>query len=173
VLSGLTTALLLFVLVGWQEELVSRGYWLQNLTEGLNRTWGVIISSALFALAHLGNPNASWAAVLGILAAGLLFAYGYLRTGHLWLPIGLHTGWNFFEGTVFGYPVSGLSGLYQLVRQSVKGPALLTGGPFGPEAGLVLLPAVLLGALGVFIYGRSRLPSRLPTDELPASRAPH
>jgi membrane protease YdiL (CAAX protease family) len=87
-------------------------------------------------------------------AGGIFLAYGYIRTRQLWLPLGLHTGWNFFESTVFGYPVSGMSGLPRLIHQDVSGPELLTGGEFGPEAGLLLLPGLLLGSLLVYLYTR-------------------
>jgi membrane protease YdiL (CAAX protease family) len=145
-----------FVLVGWQEELVARGYWLQNISEGLDLSWGVAISSGLFALAHVANPNADLQSFIGLLAAGLFLSIGYLRTRQLWLPIGLHTGWNFFEGPVFGFPVSGLQ-LFRLVRHQVEGPELLTGGAFGPEAGLIQLPVLLVGAGLILIYTRSRM----------------
>jgi membrane protease YdiL (CAAX protease family) len=140
-----------FILVGWYEELLSRGYWLQNLEDGLGTQWAVFISSAIFGLAHLSNPNASWIAVLGILGAGYFLAFGYLRTRHLWLPIGLHIGWNFFEGPVFSFPVSGLD-TARLLNHTVSGPELITGGAFGPEAGLIVLPALLLGALLIHLY---------------------
>jgi len=148
--------LLVFVIVAWQEELLSRGYWLQNIEQGLNLFWGVLLSSLLFALLHLGNPNVSWVAVLGLLAGGVFLAFGYVRTRLLWLPIGLHIGWNFFEGTVFGFPVSGLSFIPRLINQQVKGPELITGGAFGPEAGLVILPALLVGAILVYYYTKGR-----------------
>lgn len=154
----------LFALVSWQEELLSRGYWLQNLSEGLNQSLGVLLSSAFFALAHAFNPNRSWLAFLGLFLSGLFLAYGYLRTKQLWLPIGLHIGWNLFEGTVFGFPVSGQY-FYQLVRQTVSGPDIITGGAFGPEAGLILLPVLLLGAAGVFWYTRNRNPSQGESSE--------
>ncbi len=149
-------AFFLFVLVGWQEELLSRGYWLQNLAEGLNLTWGVLISSSLFALAHFQNPNVSWVAVLGLVCDGLFLAYGYLRTRRLWLPVGLHIGWNFFEAVVYGFPVSGMGDIFHLIHQTVKGPELVTGGAFGPEAGLVQLPALALGVLCIFWYTSRR-----------------
>ena len=148
---------ILFGLVSWQEELISRGYWLQNLRAGLNLSLGVLLSSALFALAHSFNPNLSWQAFLGLFLSGLFLAYGYLRTRQLWLPIGLHLGWNFFEGTVFGFPVSGQY-FYQVIRQTVSGPDIITGGTFGPEGGLILLPALLLGTAGVFWYTKNRIP---------------
>ncbi len=142
---------LAFVLVGWNEELLSRGYHLQNLADGLNLTWGVILSSAVFGVLHLANPNATWLSAAGIFLAGLFLAYGYLRTRQLWLPIGLHIGWNFFEGTVFGFPVSGME-FYHLIQHTVGGPQLWTGGAFGPEAGLVMLPALAVGMIMVYTY---------------------
>jgi hypothetical protein len=156
VVGGTLLMLGVFALVGWNEELLSRGYQLQNLAEGLNLRWAVVISSALFALLHLGNPNVSGVAVTGLVAAGFFLAYAYVRTRQLWLPIGLHLGWNFFEGTVFGFAVSGQAS-FRLVHQSVDGPALWTGGAFGPEAGLIILPALLLGALAVRLYTRNRV----------------
>lgn len=144
-----------FVLVGWNEELLSRGYHLQNLTSGLNKVWAVMLSSVIFGLLHLSNFNATFAGAIGITFAGTFLAFAYLRTRQLWLPIGLHIGWNFFEGAVFGFPVSGLE-TYRLIRISVNGPEGWTGGLFGPEAGLVAIPALLVGTLLVFIYTQNR-----------------
>jgi hypothetical protein len=92
-----------------------------------------------------------------LILAGVFLGYGYTSTRQLWLPIGLHTGWNFFEGTVFGFPVSGMADFPSLIHITVKGPILLTGGAFGPEAGLVILPALGLGALLVYLYTKRRL----------------
>jgi membrane protease YdiL (CAAX protease family) len=149
-----------FVIVGWQEELLARGYLLQNLAEGLNLFWGVLLSSFIFALGHLFNPNMSLPALIGLVLAGLFLAYAYLRTRRLWLPIGLHIGWNFFESTVLGFPVSGLS-LFGLLENTLKGPELYTGGAFGPEAGLVLLPALALGTILVYYYTRLEVTQKL------------
>lgn len=148
--------LTIFFLVGWQEELLSRGYHLQNLADGINITWGVILSSFAFAILHIFNPGASWISTLGIFLAGLFLSLGYILTKQLWLPIGLHIGWNFFEGVVFGFPVSGLN-TYKLVLMDVLGPKTWTGGEFGPEAGLLLVPALLLGAILMFLYSKNRV----------------
>jgi len=147
---------LAFILVGVNEELLSRGYHLQNLASGLNMNWAVVISSAVFGGLHFNNPNANWVSALGIFFAGVFLAYGYLQTRQLWLPIGLHIGWNFFEGAVFGFPVSGM-GTYRLIQTTVTGPKHWTGGLFGPEAGLVVIPALLLGAFLVNLYTRNRV----------------
>lgn len=151
VIVGVLTFFVMFIFVGWNEELLSRGYHLQTIASGLNLFWGVIISSAIFGLLHLGNPNATWVSAAGIFFAGVYLAYGYIRTRQLWLPIGLHIGWNFFEGVVFGFPVSGLD-IYALMRISVHGPELWMGGAFGPEAGLIVLPSLILGALLIYLY---------------------
>ncbi|HET6846210.1 MAG TPA: type II CAAX endopeptidase family protein, partial [Anaerolineales bacterium] len=100
--------LIICLIVGWNEELMSRGYHLQTLASGLNLVWAWILSSLVFGVLHLANPHANGMAVAGIILAGLFLGYGFIRTGQLWLSIGLHTGWNFFEGVVFGFPVSGL-----------------------------------------------------------------
>jgi len=155
VLIGILTFFTAFVLVGWNEELLSRGYHLQTLASGTNMFWGLIISSSVFGLAHLGNPNATWVSAAGIFFAGLFLAYGYLRTGQLWLSIGLHIGWNFFEGVVFGFPVSGMD-IYRLIRHQVQGPEIWTGGAFGPESGLIVLPALVVGSVLIYFYTRGR-----------------
>jgi membrane protease YdiL (CAAX protease family) len=158
-------ALVIFVLVGWNEELLYRGYVLQNLSEGLNRFWGVLISSIVFGLMHLGNPNSDskWFVASGIFLAGVFLAFGYLRTNQLWLPIGLHIGWNFFEGVVFGFPVSGLD-TYRLTQTTIQGPPLWTGDAFGPEAGLVLIPALVVGMLLIYLYTRKRSAFNMRTE---------
>lgn len=148
----------IFIFVGWNEELLSRGYHLQTTASGINLFWGVIISSAVFGLFHIRNPSATWLSAGGIFFAGIYLAYAYIRTKQLWLSIGLHIGWNFFEGVVFGFPVSGLD-IYALTRIQVHGPELWTGGAFGPEAGLIVLPALLVGAGLIFLYTKNREPS--------------
>lgn len=155
VVMGVLSFFVVFIFVGWNEELFSRGYHLQTIASGLNLFWGVVISSAVFGLLHLGNPNASWVSAAGIFFAGVYLAYGYIRTKQLWLPIGLHIGWNFFEGVVFGFPVSGLD-IYALTRITVHGPELWTGGAFGPEAGLIVLPSLIVGGLLIYLYTMRR-----------------
>lgn len=155
VIGNTLTFLFVFILVGWNEELLSRGYHLQTLASGFNLFWGVVISSTVFGFLHIFNPGSSWVAVLGITVAGFYFAFAYLRTKQLWLPIGLHIGWNFFEGVVFGFPVSGLD-IYPLTRIDVTGPVLWTGGAFGPEAGLIILPSLVIGGILIYLFTRKR-----------------
>jgi membrane protease YdiL (CAAX protease family) len=149
------TMCLVFAMGGWHEELLARGYWLTNLAEGRSYPLAVLISSSAFALGHTGNPNVTWVAIVVLLGPAFLFAWAVLRTGRLWLAIGLHFGWNLFEGVVFGFPVSGIA-TATLIRSTVEGPALWTGGKFGPEAGLVVIPALLTGWLAVGLATRGR-----------------
>ena len=155
VLQNVFIFFVVFIFVGWNEELLSRGYHLQTIASGTNLFWGVIISSAVFGLLHLGNPNATWVSAAGIFFAGIYLSYGYIRTKQLWLSIGLHIGWNFFEGVGFGFPVSGLD-IYALTRIDVHGPVLWTGGAFGPEAGLIVLPSLLVGGLLIYFFTAKR-----------------
>lgn len=146
---------LLFIVVAWNEELMSRGYHLQSIASGINIQGGLIISSAIFGILHLANPHATWISAAGIFFAGLFLGYAYIRTKQLWLSIGLHIGWNFFEGVIFGFPVSGLD-IYHLTHIQVTGPEFWTGGAFGPEAGVILLPSIIIGFCLVYLYTRSR-----------------
>jgi membrane protease YdiL (CAAX protease family) len=164
--------LALFILIGYQEELLFRGYRLQNLIEGTSLPWGTAILIVWFAVEHWSNPHFSWQALIGLLLAGVFLTYPYLRTRQLWLSIGLHIGWNFFISTVFGFTVSGLN-LFRLTLQEVHGPELFTGGDFGPEAGLVLVPAGLLILGLTWLYTRrSATAEKNPARESTSSQNP-
>ena len=159
--------LLVFLAVGIYEETFSRGYQLHNLAEGFNwkvigPRWAIVIatllSSAVFGLLHLGNPNASFISTFNIFVAGaVLLATGVLLTGELAIPIGVHITWNFFQGNVFGFPVSGSDfSIATFISIDQGGPRLWTGGVFGPEAGLLGLAAILLGGAFTIVWVRWR-----------------
>lgn len=155
-LSGLLMVFIAFLLVGWSEELLFRGYLLVNLREGTNLFWAVVLSSIFFSLSHVFNPNITWESVVGLAFSGLFFAFATIWSRGLWLPIGIHFGWNFIEGGILGFPVSGIV-TTSLLKISQSGPPTFTGGDFGPEAGLILLPAIGLGFLMVYtIYSKRR-----------------
>ncbi|MGC9093481.1 MAG: CPBP family intramembrane glutamic endopeptidase [Bacteroidota bacterium] len=143
-----------FLIIGFGEELLFRGYIFQTLIEGIGAIAGTIVISLLFGLAHLWNPNANLLSVLNIVLAGIWLSIAYLRTRMLWLPIAMHFTWNFLEGTVFSFPVSGISmGRQSLLRITQHGPGWLTGGPFGPEGGTITT-FVLVGGLFFVLFSR-------------------
>lgn len=156
--------LVIYLCVGFSEEMVSRGYQIRNLAESLNfgrnhPKLAILLAylgtSAFFGLLHAGNPNATTTSTLYLMIAGLFMGLGYILTGELALPIGLHISWNFFQGNVFGFPVSGMGSGSSFILIEQGGPVLWTGGAFGPEAGLIGLAAIALGAL--LILGWVRL----------------
>jgi membrane protease YdiL (CAAX protease family) len=112
------------------------------------------LSSLFFGIGHAMNPHADWVSTLGVTAAGLLLGLGYVFTGSLGISVGLHFSWNFFQGNVFGFPVSGRDFGVSFLKVSQGGPGLWTGGAFGPEAGLLGFLACLLGGLLVLLWVR-------------------
>jgi len=156
----------IFLLVGIYEELLVRGYLLTNIAEGLQwfdrlsaRAAAVIaalLSALVFGGLHATNPNATLLSTVIISAAGVMLALGYLYTGELAIPIGIHITWNAFQGLVYGLPVSGAALPVSLVDTTTRGSTLVSGGAFGPEAGLLGLGGVILAALAIVVYCRSR-----------------
>ncbi len=156
-------SMLYYLCAAAMEELLFRAYPLINMGEGFQNQrisrnqaiWlAVFLTSIAFGLAHLGNPHASWVAALNIFFAGIFLALGLVHEGELALPIGLHFSWNFFQGVIFGFPISGTIAPANLIRIQLSGPQILTGGAFGPEAGLLGLAATLLGCAVILAYYR-------------------
>jgi membrane protease YdiL (CAAX protease family) len=152
---GLGLGLAFNILVGLNEELDARGYILQNLAEGVGFAPAVLVSAVYFGALHLLNPGASAASTLGVALFGVLAALGYRATGQLWMPIGMHAAWNFFEGPIYGFLVSGVNmgGVFTL---RVNGPEWLTGGSFGPEAGALTMAPMVIMIGAVYFWGLGR-----------------
>jgi membrane protease YdiL (CAAX protease family) len=140
----LMPALAVTVLVGYWEELVFRGYLLQNMIEGLGLRVAVVLSCVLYGAVHAMNDNAGIVSTLIIMLFGYLRIYGYLATRLLWLSMGMHIGWNFFQGPVFGFPASGHIEPQTIVAHERVGPGWLSGADFGPEASVITIPVLLL-----------------------------
>jgi membrane protease YdiL (CAAX protease family) len=143
------------VAVAFWEELMFRGYILQNMRDGLGLRWAVVISVVLYGVVHMANPGANVLSGVLISVIGILRIYGWLSTRQLWLSMGMHAGWNFFQGPVFGFGVSGHQSV-SFVHHELTGPTWLTGGDFGPEAGIVCLPFIALGFLSMYLWTRAR-----------------
>lgn len=154
---ALAATLAMFLAVGVGEEVVFRGYLFTNLAEGLNGLGPIgpraaigvsaVATSAIFGVVHLGNPNATLVSAFNITAVGVFFAATYVATDDLGIPIGIHITWNFSLSAVYGFPVSGISAPATLVDVRQTGDPLVTGGRFGPEAGLVVYVALAVAAV--------------------------
>ncbi len=144
----------MLVIVAFSEELVFRGYILNNLMESFNKWVALFISAILFALAHSLNPDVNLISVAGLFLAGILLGINYVYTKNLWFAISFHLCWNFVQGPLLGYKVSGLN-LPSLLQTEMKGDATITGGNFGFEASMIniLLLLVTVSSL-YFIYER-------------------
>ena len=145
--SQLITALVgLAIMPAFMEELLFRGILFRWL-EAFGGSWfALALTSALFGLGHIMNPNATAFSSFAIaVEAGILLGGAYMLTRSLWMPMGLHAAWNFTQGEIFDVPVSGTD-VHGLVTAQMSGPELLSGGMFGLEASvLALVPATVVG----------------------------
>lgn len=157
---SLGNGLLLFMVAALREEIFSRGYCLLVLRQMRHLWLAVLLSSLIFTLLHATNPNLRVAGLLNIFLAALLFSFMTIRTGNLWMAIGFHITWNYFQGSVFGFPVSGqeFNGLYHI---QIRYHNLLTGGLFGPEGGILATGTMLIGFFMVWFYVKRREQRRL------------
>jgi membrane protease YdiL (CAAX protease family) len=164
------SSLLAMLMVGFHEELLSRGYQVLNLTEGLRYPQigsrgavviAVLITSSLFGIMHIFNANASAVSTVNITLAGIVLAVPYILTGSLGISVGLHFSWNFVMAAVLGFPVSGINFETSVIRIQQKGPELWTGGAFGPEAGIigVMGMAIMMGLSYVYIVAEGYEPA--------------
>lgn len=157
------------------EELLFRGV-LFRIAEGRVGTWWALIATGvLFGLSHLTNEHATvWGALAIAVEAGGMLTAAYVATRSLWLPIGLHFGWNYAESGIFSTEVSGNGATHGLLESSTSGPALITGGEFGPEASVysVLLGILVTAAFMTLAHRRGRiLPRRTRAERARAEGA--
>jgi hypothetical protein len=123
-----------------------RGFLLHATSRSWGRVGGLIATSVAFAALHMRNDHFGdqpWTWV-GLFLAGIYLGSAYLITNRIWLPLFLHTAWNLMEGPIFGLPVSGITLPTTLLRTQPVGPAVWTGGSFGPEGGLLLCLLLLV-----------------------------
>jgi len=118
------------------EELIFRGLPLQLLVEAMGKWPAIIAFSTLFGAMHLNNPNASILGTLNTILAGILLSLAYVRTRSLWMPYGIHIGWNVGLGFIFGFPLSGVD-LPSLWTTGTASSETILGGGYGPEGGLL------------------------------------
>ncbi|GGN99616.1 CPBP family intramembrane glutamic endopeptidase [Haloarcula pellucida] len=167
-----------FVVQASTEEIIVRGYLLTNLAEGLAGTlgkWRAVVAAtaatgALFGLLHFANPSASLLSTVNITLYGILLGACYVLTGRLAIACGFHVAWN-YTLSLWDFPVSGLDTGAALLSTESTGPAVVTGGRFGIEGGLVALPLLVVGtaALAWWVhreYGEVEILEAIATPDL-------
>lgn len=144
--------LVFFLVQSSVEEVMLRSFLLPTIGHRMGIWPGIILSAFLFMFLHIGNPNITLLSLLNILMAGILLGIIFIRYGQIWAPIGLHAGWNFLQGSFFGFEVSGLD-MYSYIGSIESGPDIITGGAFGFEGSL--LAFTLLTLLSWWIWRQS------------------
>jgi membrane protease YdiL (CAAX protease family) len=160
---------LMFLIVGFREEFLFRGYSLFTLTDGIGFWPAAFLLSAFFGYVHTGNPGESRVGLMGVVVIGLFFCFTVRRTGNLWFAVGMHAAWDWSETFLYSVPDSGLVLPGHLMNPTFHGPDWLTGGSVGPEGSLLLF--VLIAVLWVVfdrVYPHVAYP---PQDHRPAENA--
>ena len=153
----------LVILFGWiiqgaTEEIVTRGWLLNVLSSKYNIGFGLLISSTLFGLMHLTNPNVNYIAVINIILVGLFYGLYVIKTNDLWSVCGMHSAWNFAQGNIFGFEVSGLDiSVGTLIDLNLVENDFITGGVFGPEASIVATFVLLLSIIILLFINNTNL----------------
>ena len=161
--STLFISLGLMALIAFSEELVFRGYILGNLLESFhNRFLALSISAFLFACFHLTNPGLHTLAFANLFLVGLLLGINYIYTKNLWFSFLFHLSWNFFQGPILGFKVSGLT-LPSLLQAEPKGDLFLTGGDFGLE-GSILNTLISFASVLILAWAFARKYDPSPTQ---------
>ena len=171
---SLVSSAVLLLVAALAEEAAFRGYPLQTLTRAQLTLFGVLLTSLPFGFVHLTNPNVVPGVTFANTAfAGVWLAAAYLRTRSLWFPLGVHWGWNWALGWIFGLPISGLRIVsHPILIGEDAGPAWLTGGRYGIEGGVACSIALVVSTLFIWRTGLvSATPElkKLTSEENPAT----
>src|SRR6202521_1080565 len=158
-----------FVVVGFFEEFLLRGYTQFTLTQGIGFWPAALVLSTAFAALHFGNPGETWAGLLAVAAIGLFFCLTLRRTGNLWFAVGFHASWDWGESYLYSVPDSGGMVTGHLMRSSFHGSRWITGGSVGPE-GSVLVFVVI--ALTWVAFSRMYPEVKYKTEVVRVPRAP-
>ena len=157
-ISSVLVMLFGWIIQGATEEIVTRGWLLNVLSSKYNIGFGLLISSTLFGLMHLTNPNVNYIAVINIIFVGLFYGLYVIKTNDLWSVCGMHSAWNFAQGNIFGFEVSGLDiSVGTLIDLNLVENDFITGGVFGPEASIVATFVLLLSIIILLFINNTNL----------------
>lgn len=139
----LIRGIVLMLIVAISEEFIFRGYLLTNLALSFDWRMALLFSAAIFAFMHANNPDIGLMPFLNLFTSGLLLGMGFWFTKNIWFCVLYHFSWNFFQGPILGFPVSGLQ-LTGLLSQETNGNEWMTGGKFGFEGSVIAFMLMLL-----------------------------
>lgn len=145
------------LLVALCEEIMMRGYILGHLLHTrLNKFLSLLLSSVLFALFHLFNPNIGFLPMLNLILAGMMLGASYLYTRNLCFPISLHLFWNWIQGPVLGYQVSGNDFMTSLLTLHLPEDNVWNGGAFGFEGSLICTLLMVVFTILIICWGEKK-----------------
>ena len=150
-LTSFLLSLVLFTIVAFNEEILMRGYILNNLMGSTNKYLALLISAVIFSVLHGMNANVSLLALVNLMLAGIILGSTYIFTRNLWFPISLHLFWNFFQGPVLGYSVSGMK-ISSIFKVTLTGSDTVNGGQFGFEGSLVCTVLLIIAIALIMGY---------------------
>jgi membrane protease YdiL (CAAX protease family) len=154
---GVFIVSMMLFMAAFDEELIFRGYILNNMMDSTNNRWIALAgSSLLFALLHSGNPSvwSTWVPMTELFAAGFILGISYTFTKNLWFPTFFHFGWNFFQG-LFGFEISGINvDSWKMISHENTGnvPDIVSGGAFGIEGSVITLSCTIICTYLIFKY---------------------
>lgn len=135
-----------FLIQPLTEEVVMRSFFQSHIQRLFGKYAGLLLSAAIFAFIHSANDHFTILGGLQILGGGLLMGLLYLHTRNIWAAFAMHAVWNFMQGILLGFPVSGME-TYQLLHTRIEGPNWLTGGAFGLEGSVLSLLFILIAVV--------------------------
>lgn len=149
----LANLFMIMTVMAFGEELLFRGYMLNGLLQLLkNKYTAVLITGILFGLAHAGNPNATPLSIISNGLGGVMYSIAFIESESIWLPFALHFAWNFVQGPIFGFPVSGITFRSIILQNFVAGKGIFTGAGYGPEGGIIGISFRFLVIIMLLLY---------------------
>jgi uncharacterized protein len=150
----------ILALIAISEELVFRGYILNNLMQSFNKWIALILSSMLFMLFHIATPSVGAIPLISLFLAGVLFGMNYIYTKNLWFAIALHFSWNLFQGPLSGFKISGVD-FSSMLQIELKGDNSITGGDFGFEGSFIATALLFFAVAAMYLWYEKKFKSEV------------
>ena len=146
-----------WLLQGGTEEVATRGWLLTRIAARTNLPLAIAISSSLFGILHMGNAGVTFLSVLNIILDGVLAGLLFIYTDSIWLVVAQHGTWNYVQGNLLGFQVSGTGADASIFSFTMgSGPDWLTGGAFGAEGSIITTLVLLVSLVIVYRLGERK-----------------